>query len=400
MPNKTPKILVLNDLSLRGGRDIQRGIFEYLDQTSCDWDLRLIPTDEAHLVFEPKLPSAIDKCAGIILTVELEPNIMDGLAASAIPTIAVGIRHAKLEARTRSIAFIRNDNLSIGRLAAEHLHSLGKFNSYAFIPARKLPQSQYWSDERQTGFAQALQKANVKPLIPPEGTDIIQWLSALPKPTAILAAYDTLGAEISHACTEANIRIPKSVAILGVDNDDLICRQCHPALSSVLPGHHEMGYAAARELHRLLTRRSEHAKPRIIVIPPKDIIVRDSTRLLPPAAMLVRRMKDFIRFNATKGISVSDVVRHVHVSRRLAELRFQETEGLSLRKAIETQKLALAQRLLAQGKRSVTAVARECGFTSGNQLTRVFKLRFGQSISNWQKSSLPKQQRRIPKNLG
>lgn len=385
MNSQTPKILVLNDLSLRGGRDIQRGIFEYLDQTGCDWDLRLIPTDEAHLVFKSEIPSAIDRCAGVILTVELDPSIMDWLAANAIPTVAVGIRHAKLEARTRSIAFIRNDNLSIGRLAAEHLRSLGKFNSYAFIPAREIPQSQYWSDERRAGFVRALEKADVKPLIPPDGADLIPWLSALPKPAAILAAYDTLGAEIAHACTEANIRIPQSVAILGIDNDDLICRQCHPALSSVLPGHHEMGYAAARELHRLLTRRSGLAKPRIIVIPPKDIIVRDSTRLLPPAAMLVRRMKDFIRFNATKGISVSDVVHHVRVSRRLAELRFQETEGLSLRKAIEARKLALAQHLLARGNRSVTTIARECGFSSGNQLTRVFKLRYGQSIRDWQK---------------
>lgn len=385
MKSQTPKILVLNDLSLRGGRDIQRGIFEYLDQTGCDWDLRLIPTDEAHLVFNSEIPSAFDRCAGVILTVELDPSIMDSLAASAIPTVAVGIRHAKLEARTHSIAFIRNDNLSIGRLAAEHLLSLGKFNSYAFIPARGIPQSQYWSNERRAGFVRALQKANVKPLILPDGADIIPWLSALPKPAAILAAYDTLGAEISHACTEANIRIPQSVAILGVDNDDLICRQCHPALSSVLPGHHEMGYAAARELHRLMTRKSERAHPRIFVIPPKDIIVRDSTRLLPPAAILVHRMKDFIRFNATKGISVSDVVRHVRVSRRLAELRFQETEGLSLRKAIEARKLALAQHLLARGNRSVTTIARECGFTSGNQLTRVFKLRYGQSIRAWQK---------------
>ena len=383
MNSKTPRILVLNDLSLRGGRDIQRGIFEYIDQTGCDWDLRMIPTDEAHLVIKSELLSAVDRCAGVILTVELEPNIMDRLAASAVPIVAVGLRHARLEARTRSIAFIRNDNLNIGRLAAEHLLSLGKFNSYAFIPARGHPQSQYWSDERQAGFVRALQKANVTTLLPPEGADIIPWLSALPKPTAILAAYDVLGAEISHACTEANIRIPQSVAILGVDNDDLICRQCHPALSSVLPGHHEMGYAAARELHRLLKNKA--CRTHITVIPPKDIISRDSTRLLPPATALVSRMKDFIRFNAAKGISVADVVRHVRVSRRLAELRFRELEGITLRKAIETRKLQLAQRLLARGKRPIATVARECGFTSGNQLTRVFKIRFGQSIQAWQR---------------
>ena len=389
MSSQTPLIFVLNDLSLHSGRDIQRGILEYLDHTSVDWELRNIPKSEAHLALKSELLAPGGRNIGIIITTELEPDLMDMLAESSVPIVLVGLRHAKLEARTHSIAFVRNDNLGIGRLAAEYFVSLGKFNSYAFVPACD-HYDRYWSNERLTGFIQSLQKANIAPCIPAEGTDIAKWLCSLPKPTAILAACDTIAERLFPACAVANLGIPQTVAILGVDNDDLICRQCRPTLSSILPGHHEMGYAAARELDRLLAKKASHSHPHITIIQPKDVVQRGSTRILPPATTLVRRMKDFIRFNAVKGISVSDVVSHVHVSRRLAELRFHELENISLRRAIETRKLALAQRLLAQGNRSVTNVARKCGFTSGNQLTRVFKLRTGQSISEWQRTRVKK----------
>ena len=98
-------------------------------------------------------------------------------------------------------------------------------------------------------------------------------------------------------------------------------------------------------------------------------------------------MQDFIRLNATKGITVADVVRHVHVSRRLAELRFRELEGISLRQAIESRRLGIARRLLAKRNRTVAAVAAECGYSSGNRLTRAFKAHFGLSISDWQKGN-------------
>ena len=384
-PRQPPLILVLNDLSLRSGRDIQRGILEYLDYSGVDWELRYITKTEAHAVLIPELLAIGNRSVGILLAVELEPSIMDMLSESRVPFVAVGLRHPKLEVRTHSIAFVRNDNIGIGRLAAEYLVSLGKFNSYAFVPACD-HYDRYWSDERLTGFIQSLQKANIAPCIPAEGTDIAKWLCSLPKPTAILAACDTIAERLFPACAVANLGIPQTVAILGVDNDDLICRQCRPTLSSILPGHHEMGYAAARELDRLLAKKASHSHPHITIIRPKDIVQRGSTRILPPATALVRRMKDFIRINAVKGISVSDVVHHVHVSRRLAELRFHELENISLRRAIEDRKLALAQRLLVQGKRTVSNVAHACGFTSGNQLTRVFKLRLGQSIREWQKS--------------
>jgi len=380
--HKPKRILILNDLSLRGGRDIQTGIFEYLDDSGQDWDLRLVPNAEASAVFDAIRRRDAGDVAGIILTEELEPAVMDALTASTVPLAVVGLRHAKLESRTRAIAFVRNDNQRIGRLAAEHLLSLGRFNSYVYVPSTA-SRDRYWSDERMGGFAQALRQAGIGIAVPPPGADVAAWISGLPKPVGALVAYDMLAADILHVCTDAGLDVPNAISIMGVDNDELICRQCRPALTSILPGHRQMGYAAAREHGRLMKTPNGASRQRITIVPPQEVVPRASTHVLPPATMLVRKMRDFIRENACSGISVTDVVRHVHVSRRLAELRFGEIEGTSIRQALETQKLQSACRLLADRKHSVKATAQQCGFKSANRLTRVFKRRYGQSIRDW-----------------
>ena len=113
---------------------------------------------EASSILGESLSSPDAKISGIILTEEFDPAIMDALTASTIPLAVIGLRHAKLECRTRSIAFVRNDNQAIGRLAAEHFLSLGKFNSYVFIPAW-MSRTRFWSDERQAGFVEVLKRS-------------------------------------------------------------------------------------------------------------------------------------------------------------------------------------------------------------------------------------------------
>ena len=380
---KAAKIFIVNNASYRSSRDNLRGIFEYIDEFGPEWDLHMIQSSLETSILETALRNGSKEVAGIILEEMLEPAMMDVIAESDVPLAVVGIRHEKLEARARSTVFIRNDNKKIGQLAASHFLSLANFNSYVFFPAYSAEHNS-WAGERQSGFVETLKKAGISVMVPPAGADAAKWLSELPKPTAVLAAYDPVAADVLHACCDNGLNIPKSVAIMGVDNDDIICGLCRPKLTSILPGHREMGYVAARELHRLMTGKSTRRRRRIFIIPPKGVIERDSTKNLPPSTALVNRICDFIRKNACRGIAVSDVVRHAHVSRRLAELRFREIRGTSLRAEIESHKLGAARRLLANGTHTVASAARLCGFKSANRLTRVFKNRYGVSIREWQ----------------
>ena len=70
----------------------------------------------------------------------------------------------------------------------------------------------------------------------------------------------------------------------------------------------------------------------------------------------------------------------------LAELRFRQMEGVSLRRAIEKHRLEEAKRLLSRTGLSVTAIAERVGFSGQNRLSHVFKARFGVAPELWRTS--------------
>ena len=70
----------------------------------------------------------------------------------------------------------------------------------------------------------------------------------------------------------------------------------------------------------------------------------------------------------------------------LAELRFRQMEGVSLRRAIEGHRLEEAKRLLSRTGLSVTAIAERVGFSGQNRLSHVFKARFGVAPELWRTS--------------
>jgi len=47
--------------------------------------------------------------------------------------------------------------------------------------------------------------------------------------------------------------VPEEIAVIGVDNDPLLCSLTTPPLTSVIPNTHRTGYEAARLLDRLMS---------------------------------------------------------------------------------------------------------------------------------------------------
>ena len=126
------------------------------------------------------------------------------------------------------------------------------------------------------------------------------WLRALPKPVAILACNDIRGQQVINACREAEIRMPEDVAVLGVDDDQIICRLCRPTLSSIEPDVEKIGYLAARLIADQLAGKS--VAPRYLV-PPRQVVQRNSTDTVGSDHPLVIQAARFIRDqNHTQGI--------------------------------------------------------------------------------------------------
>ena len=382
-------ILVVLELHYTSGRDFLTGIFRY-QHTVHDWNLQLVQNVDQFT--EATIADAErDGITGIITTRPGNAATVRALANTFIPTVAVNLNHPFLQLRRHAVAFVWNDNADIGTLGAQHLLSRGRFNSFAFVPREDDIE---WSRLRERAFAEQLRIKHITPRVfaRPQCTSaaenlpaLAEWIGGLPKPTAVMAATDRLALQVLSACKKIGLKVPQQVAILGVDNDELICSHASPPLSSILPGHEQMGYVAARELDRLIRGKAMRGKTPCnqFIIRATGVIERESTTPIAPSAALVRAADDFIRANVRSGIAVKDVVRHLGVSRRLAELRYREVKGTTLHDAIERARLNHVCELLVSTRRKFTLIATECGFRSLSSLSHLFRHRYGQTMRDY-----------------
>lgn len=384
----TPKPrTVIVDISLlhASGRDIVSGIFRYIEVKS-GWELKLFQGEENPLTSK-KIESMIaEGAAGIIVTSAPSNELERALVAADIPIVLIGVRNRMIEAKHGGIAAIHNDNTGIGAMGADYLMKHGRFRTFGFVSAAT---ESDWSLEREQAFSEVIarhgEQVTVFHTLSHPGDDddkkrLAKWLSSLPTPAAIMAACDWRSVQVLETCKKLGIAVPGQISLIGVDNDEFVCSHTAPSLSSILPSHEEMGFRAAELLDRMIHGRRFAPS---VTIAPKRIIERDSSAFIPPSTMLVERAVKFIAANAYDGITVTDVVRHLKVSRRLAELRFKEIEGRTMRNAIEATRLARLTRLLACTARPVATIAHECGFGNINAIGHLFKRRFGISMREY-----------------
>ena len=387
---KTRKIIIVLRLSGTSGRDILSGIFLYTRQKP-HWHTRIfqMPTE-----LTPDVLSALTREGydGVIASECGSDETARMLRDSSLPISFIGDPGPILSQRTTNMTYVRNDDEHIGRLGARYLDSLGNHRTYAFLPTSS---DQYWSRLRYRGFADELKKRG-RPCIcfsspGPAGSvedlaALKDWLLELPKPLALMAAWDTRATQAIHLCEEAKIRIPQQVSILGVDNDELLDEATNPPLSSIQPDHERLGFVAARELERLINGRPGKMGAAYLA-PPLRLVERESAVATAPAAHLVTRATDYIRKNATRGIGPNDVAAYLGVSRRLADLRFQQFAGETINAAITTRKLDAVRKLLATTDRTIKNISLACGYADLAYLKTLFKRRFGMTMSEYRSSS-------------
>lgn len=372
------------------GRDILSGLFAY-NEPGHRWRYRIIQTEEEFST--ETIQGLFDEGAdGFVLTFQGNAECMRILSESGKPIVSLGARSAILNLNRQSVSYVKNDNKAIGRMGGEYLTSLGRFASFGFIHSKP---GFHFSEERFASFKTYLKKRNLEHChesmpLSPEGSEadisaLAEWIASLPKPAAVMAACDRRALHAIAAAKRAGVKIPGQMSLLGVDNDELLAENSEPPLTSILPGHFEMGFSAAKELGRLFAAK-KGCKCHFVHIPPNKVVERESAASLTPALTLVMRAKAFIASRAAKGMTVQEVVRHLGCSRNLLDLRFKEIEGITVHAAIENTRMKSVMHLVETTNRPVAAIASQCGFKSPNRLTHLFKQRFGKSIRDWRAS--------------
>ena len=383
-------VAVVLRLAGASGRDLLSGISRYARE-NCHWRMTVVNgPDLAPEALAAELTSG--RFDGIITSEAVTDSDVLRLAALGLPLVVIGwhgnLNHARLE----GVTFVRNDDEDIGRLGARHLRALGRFRTYGFVRSESRT---YWALLREKGFREELARSGAKPSVlrlsphaPHGGAELLAWLRRLPKPAAVMAAYDELAVRVLDACRAADIDVPRQTAVLGVDNDALLCDFSTPPLSSVYPDHLREGEMAAAELARLLSagKRARRAV-RSVVCRGKTVVERASTAALAPAAHLVEDALRFIARNADRPFDVGDVARHLRVSRRLADLRFKEFGGGTIAQTIRAARLAHVAARLRETDLPIGHIAAACGYDNLQHLANAFRRAYGMTMSAYRHAS-------------
>jgi LacI family transcriptional regulator len=384
------KIMIVLRLSGASGRDILSGIF-FFTRNHPNWRTRIfqMPDELTPEIFTALRHEGYD---GLIASEPGRDETARLILESDIPVSFIGDPGPILGKRKSRIIFTRNDDEFIGHMGARYLVSLGAHRTYGFIPTTS---RQYWSAARLKGFQDELDARGLttevfrSPGMAGSNNDLAalrDWLIALPKPAAVMTAWDTRATQVLSLCKDARIRIPQQIAVLGVDNDELLDESCTPPLTSIMPNHEKIGYVAARSLEQLMARRGK-ALPTPFLARPLKIVERESADVSSPATHLLTRATDYIRKNATKGIKVNDVAEFLGISRRLADLRFQQFNGETINETITRCKLDAVKKLLATTKRPIKTISESCGYPDPSYLKTLFKKRFGTTMRDWRRQN-------------
>ncbi|MEL7499425.1 MAG: DNA-binding transcriptional regulator [Planctomycetota bacterium] len=201
--------------------------------------------------------------------------------------------------------------------------------------------------------------------------ELIRWLVELPKPIGLFACNDVRGRQILNILRTQRIAVPEEVSVVGVDNDELICKLSNPPMSSVNCNARMIGYRAAEILQDLIDGKA--LEKNHDSIRPIGIEVRVSTDTTAIADKLISQALSFIRENACDGIEVSDVVNSLPVSRATLERRFRKVMDRSINSEINRVKIAKIKQLLLETELKLSAVAKLTGFNHTEYMSSLFK---------------------------
>ena len=381
------------------------GVESYARDAGLDWDLEVLPlyqADTMRLALETQHPDGV-------ITGFHAPELFASLAKTSMPVVF--LRHEETEpaARRRRLSVLRLDFGEVGRAAARHFLERGGVRSFAFVEATRDPE---WSRSRGDAFRDAVAGTGLPffRFSAKEGTyqasvasreefgALAEWLRALPKPAAVFAASDERARDTLLSCREAGLEVPRSVAILGVNNDEFTCRHVFPNLSSVALDQMSLGRAAAAELHRLLrgARPVRRGRP----VPVAGVAARASTAPPSPGGRLVGAAWEWIERHACEGAGAADVARALRASRSLLDLRFRELGGGTVLDALTNRRLREVKRLLRETGDRIESICGEAGFRDASGLRRLFRRRFGCSMREWRKRAKGEGRRSAPLSVG
>ena len=296
---------------------------------------------------------------------------------------------------TARVPTVARDSRAIGALAASYYLKRG-YKSFAFVGD---PNRAYWSVERRAGFEDALAKAGFRCAThdrlaarerrswTAERPRMERFLLSLPRPTAVFAAMDGRARHVVNLCADIGLRVPEDIAVLGVDNDPLLCKSTVPPLSSIRTGGYRRGQTAAAMLDALMQGRP--VEKRSVVQEPISVVTRGSTGYDAMSDLYVARAVKFMRNRIANGevIDVANVVQAAHCSRRYLERHFRAGLGRSVHDELMLARLERVKTLLEETTLPIGEISAEVGYVRTSRLAAMFRRETGATMREWRRAN-------------
>ena len=285
------------------------------------------------------------------------------------------------------------DDWAVGKEAADAFSSAG-LRSLACL-GNGTP----YSRQRIEGFQQAIKEDGIPLYIfnesgfddarysesfQPPSREFEEWLKELPKPCGVFAVHDPLGRFLCGTCSALGIEIPHEVAVIGANDDPLVCNLTYPTLSSVSIPWDALGERLGRAMEELL--KNPQIDYPAVRISPTGVSLRHSANYLAVEDPILRRAMSYLTERMQEAITVGSLCYDLRIARRTLERRFREYFKYTPWDMLCRLRVNRAKQLLAETNHSVALVSELCGFNDAERMTVVFNRILGQSPSSFRKS--------------
>lgn len=365
------KILLLTDFSSGYGRSLLEGVVRYAREAG-PWAFYRMPLYYRELHGDEGVVRWAEEWGADAIIAQLTDVDLDILNRLDIPIIVQNYKE-----RYHGLSNLTGDYYGTGVMAASFFIRKGykAFAYYGFLDT-------VWMRERGEGFRDTVADHGYPVYVLDDDGQmsggqwnfdaerVSRWLLDLPKPVALFACDDYYALQITEVCKMYNIDIPGDIAVLGVDNDNLLCNISDPSLSSIELDVENGGYEVGKLLHQFIEKKI--TAPVDVIIKPVRIVARGSTERFAVSDKYIGQVLDYIDENYRNPLSVDDLIRIIPYSRRVLEKKFKGETGMSVYQYIQQQRIDKFASLLIATPLPLVEAAANAGFTDYKNISRIF----------------------------